>query len=305
MEKSVLLLVIVLVLVVSQAALGDVALKPEIEGKWWDVAGNPDLGELNGTNTSRPQQPVDFAIWRDKLGMWRIWSCIRHTALPKYTRLFFGWESKDLFAEHWQETGVMMRSDMSLGEGENGLQAPYVFGYRHQFIMLYGDIENICMAVSPDGKTFHRAVKPDGTPALFSDGEGANTRDPMVLESERVFYCYYTAWPDRYGAVYCRTSKNLTEWSDPVKVAFGGQAGANIYAGECPFVVRNGGKYYLFRTQRYGKDAKTSIYCSDDPLYFGINDDSYLLCTLPIAALRPDLQGIQIARRRWVETARP
>jgi hypothetical protein len=79
-------------------------------------------------------------------------------------------------------------------------------------------------------------------------------------------------------------------------------------------VVFRQGWYYLFRTQRYGRDARTSVYRSKDPLNFGIDDDRFFLCELPIAApeivrheeqdyiaaLLPNLKGIQIARLDWV-----
>ena len=62
------------------------------------------------------------------------------------------------------------------------------------------------------------------------------------------------------------------------------------------------------------EDAQTSVYCSPDPLDFGVHDDRYLVGTLPIAApeiivhkgqhylasLLPSLKGIRVARLVWV-----
>ena len=128
---------------------------------------------------------------------------------------------------------------------------------------------------------------------------------------------YYTAYPNRLGAVYCRISPSLAQprWSESKIVAFGGQAGTDAFSAECPFVVEwKSGEYYLFRTQRYGRNAKTSVYFSRDPLNFGVNQDlPFFVTTLPvaapeivrqgetyfIAALRPDLKGIQLARLEW------
>ncbi len=73
------------------------------------------------------------------------------------------------------------------------------------------------------------------------------------------------------------------------------------------------GCYYLFRTQRYRNDPQTSVYRSKDPLDFGVEDDKYLVCTLPVAApeiikhdgqyyiasLLPNLKGIRIAPLSW------
>ena len=42
------------------------ALVPQIDGAWWKVAGDPDLGKL----TSERQQPVDFTVWPARDGSW-------------------------------------------------------------------------------------------------------------------------------------------------------------------------------------------------------------------------------------------
>ena len=74
-------------------------------------------------------------------------------------------------------------------------------------------------------------------------------------------------------------------------------------------------KFHLFRTQVYGKDARSSVYFSHDPMDFGVDhDEGQFVCTLPIAApeiikhngeyyiaaLLPSLKGIQMARMEWV-----
>ena len=72
------ILVIPTLLVISLAVPTVPAAEPRlptIDGSWWQVAGDPDLGKY----TSERQQPVDFAIWQAADGYWQIWSCIRHT----------------------------------------------------------------------------------------------------------------------------------------------------------------------------------------------------------------------------------
>jgi sucrose-6-phosphate hydrolase SacC (GH32 family) len=186
------------------------------------------------------------------------------------------------------------------------------------YYMFYGDWANICLAKSRDGKKFERVLGAEGRPQLFTEDkpdDRANTRDPMVLPIGDVYYCYYTAYPGRQGAVYCRTSKDLRTWSPSKVVAFGGSAGTNPYSAECPHVVYHdeSGCYYLFRTQRYGQNAQTSVYRSKDPMDFGVNGDRYLVGRLPVAApeiirhegqwymasLLPTLKGIRIAQLRW------
>ena len=288
----------------------DVPLVPEVDGSWWTIATSPDLGEL----TSDKQQPVDFAVWRAADGTWQLWSCLRGTKERGNTRLFYRWEGKNLTDPGWKPLGVAMRADESLGETPGGLQAPHVVKHDGRHLMFYGDWENICATTSDDGKTFTRRRGPGGKSGMFSEGRGTNTRDPMALNIDGLWHCYYTAFPNKQGAVFCRTSTDTVTWSGSKTVAFGGQAGTGPFSAECPFVVKLQDRFYLFRTQRYGKDAVTSVYHSKDPLNFGVNDDAgHFLTTLPIAApeliehegqwyiaaLLPSLKGIQVTRMTW------
>ncbi len=284
---------------------------PQIDGEWWQVAGNPDLGKY----TSEDQQPVDFGVWQAKDQTWQLWSCIRKTKCGGNTRLFYRWQGEQLTDSDWTPMGIAMMADPNFGEQAGGMQAPHVITILGEYFMFYGDWEHICLAKGFDGKTFSRILYPDNTSGMFSEGEGANTRDAMVIYYDGRYYCYYTAHPNRNGAVYCRTSEDLRRWSDSTKVAYGGSAGTKFYSAECPHVVKYDGWFYLSRTQMYGKNAQSSIYRSKNPLDFGVNDDQYLVTRLPVAApeiikhegqyymasLLPSLQGIQIAKLSWVE----
>ncbi len=281
-------------------------LMPRIASGWWQVAGDPDLGKLTDAN----QQPVDFGVWQAADGAWQLWSCIRKTKETGNTRLLYRWEGAKLTDKDWPPRGIAMRADTKFGETPGGLQAPFVMKDGRQFLMFYGDWENICAAASADGKQFVRRVRPNGRTGMFGEGPGANARDPMVLRIGNRWHCYYTAHPNRKGAV-------SQEWSSAKIVAAGGRAGGGPYSAECPFVVElKPGQFYLFRTQRYSADAQTSVYFSADPLDFGVNDDKHFVGTLPIAApeifqhegsfyiaaLLSNLKGIRIARLEWVPT---
>jgi hypothetical protein len=285
------------------ALAADEPLVPRLDGAPWTVAGDPDLGKVN----SPKQQPVDFAIWQAADGTWQIWSCIRGTLCGGKTRLFHRWEGKTLTATDWEPKGIAMEADPALGETAGGLQAPYVFKVDGQYRMLYGDWENIRAAVSSDGKTFTRVEK------LFTEAPGANTRDPMAILVDGTWHCYTSAHPGQKGAVYSRISTDLKTWTEPKIVARGGAAGTGPYSAECPFVVNRKGHFYLFRTQRYGKNAQTTVYRSKDPRDFGVDDDRCRIGTLEVAApeifqhegqdymayLLPSLKGIQIVRLAW------
>jgi len=287
-------------------------LMPKIEGKWWQVSGNPDLGQF----TSQNQQPVDFAIWQAADGTWQLWSCIRNTKCGGNTRLFYRWGGKNLKNRNWKPMGIAMQADVAVGEHKGGLQAPHVIKVGEIYYMFYGDWGRICLAKSDDGKAFTRVLNERGQPDLFA-GPYNNTRDAMVLVVGKKYYCYYTGHlvEENVGADFCRTSRDLRSWSKPIMVASGGRAGGTKYSAECPHVVykEDTGLYYLFRTQRYGKDNISSVYASADPLNFGVNDDRYFVGTLAvaapeiirydgkyyIAALLPSLKGIRIARLEW------
>ncbi len=293
------------------ACAADQVLVPQIDGAWWQVAGDPDLGKY----TNPKQEPVDFAIWQASDGSWQIWSCIRNTKCGGRTRLFYRWQGDKITDRDWQPMGIAMEADSSFGETPGGLQAPHVVKLGAEYVMFYGDWENICKARSVDGKTFARQLEPNGKSGMFTEGPGANTRDPMMLRVGNLYHIYYTAHKDKQGTDYVRTSRDLKAWSPSKKVAFGGAAGTGPWSAECPFVYyhKPSGYYYLFRTQRYGPNHQTSVYRSKNSTDFGINDDRYLVGTLPvaapeivehegqlyIAALLPTLKGIQIAKLKF------
>ena len=285
---------------------------PRIDGDFWTVAGNPNLGALS----SPGQQPVDFAIWQAADGTWQLWSCIRSTRAAGNTRLFYRWQGRRVTDTNWAPMGIAFMADPGFGEIEGGVQAPFVLKAGGTYYMLYGDWEHICLATSADGKTFARQLTTSGGSGMFSIAPRANSRDPMVLAHGGRYYCYTTANPQGKGAVYCSVSADLHRWGSPTIVSAGGAAGTGPSSAECPFVYRHGdtGTFYLFRTQRYGRQAETRVYASSDPLNFGVNDDRYLVATVPVAApeiiavagrlylgcLRPELDGIRIAPLRFV-----
>jgi len=299
----------------------DQVLVPQIDGDFWQVAGDPDLGKY----TSPTQQPVDFGIWQAADGTWQLWSCIRSTLVPGKTRLFYRWQADKLTDSNWTPMGIAMMADSGFGETEGGLQAPFVLKQGSDYYMFYGEWKHIAMAKSKDGKTFARQLLPDGKSGMFGEGAGNNTRDPMVLKIKNLYYIYYTAYPDGHGFDFARTSKDLVHWSEGKKVAYGGSGGSGKYSAECPFVYyeKTSGYYYLLRNQYYGhnpqtgQDAQFKVYRSKDPLDFGLDNDRYLVETMPFAApeiiesegntyiavLLPNLKGIQIAKLKWVPTA--
>jgi len=308
--------VAVIVACVAMRAAGEDVLTPVIDGGWWQVAGNPDLGAY----TRDEQQPVDFAVWQAADGTWQLWSCIRHTGCGGHTRLFHRWEGQHLTDPDWQPMGIAMEADPALGESPGGLQAPHVVRWEGLYYMAYGDWVHICFATSRDGKTFERVIQPDGTTGVFSEGPDSNTRDPMLIHINGLWHCYYTGSRNGRGYGFCRTSPDLKTWSHSCVVSYGGQIGPSPWQNECPHAAEpEPGWFYYFRNQYYGEGALNWVYRSQNPLNFGIDDDAGLVCNWHlaapeiishdghyyIAALLDSLQGIHIAPLNWVRQAAP
>ncbi len=251
---------------------------PYIQGNWWDITGNPEIGELG---TAR-QEPVDFGIWQAADGTWQLWGCIRNTAVPRHKRLLYGWEGKRLTDTSWTPTGIKL---LPPNEGAT-VQAPFVILDGPTYKMVYSDMFNeaIYLKTSPesDGKSFDEPGR-----ILFSDSSEYHLRDPVIIKIFSTYYCYYTAHPDTTGAVYCRTSRDLQTWSPSKVVSRGGAGGAGTFDAESPFVFFYRGWYYLFRTRDANDPSawKTYVYASTDPLDFGLDNDSKLVATLPCAAV--------------------
>lgn len=289
-------------------------LIPKIDGEWWAIAGNPDLGHY----TSKEQEPTAFGIWKAADGTWQLFSCIRKTNCGGKTRLFYRWQSDKITDKNWKPMGIAMEADINFGETPGGLQTPHATRIGGEYLMVYGDWDNICLAKSQDGKTFARQLNLDGLSGMFTEGNGAGTRDPMIMVIGNTYYLYYTSSPNGKGAIYCRTSKNLCNWSEARIVSSGGTAGNGFPDAEVPYVLylQKERSYYLFRTHSSPASDKfmTTVYRSPDPLDFGVNNDKYKICTLPteatwivndngqyyIASLLPNHLGTRIARLKWV-----
>ena len=320
--SRILISVFALVIVAHAVNASESILVPQIEGEWWQVAGNP----MNHKYATERQEPVDFGVWQAADGTWQLWSCIRKTTAGGKngkTRFFYRWEGKNLTDTDWKPMGIAMDADPSLGETPGGLQAPHVVKVGQTYHMFYGDWVNICHATSKDGKNFTRVIQAGGKTGMFNEGYGEHARDPMVLEVGNRYHCYYTAHSMRSpasnhrGVNYCRISTDLQNWGPSKIIAEGSVYGKGPYCAECPHVVYlpESKHYYLFNTQRYGRRQHTTVFSSTEALHYGINDNRFEVTALPVAApeiilhdggyyiasLMSSLEGIQIAKLKWVK----
>ncbi len=288
-------------------------LIPQIDGDWWTIAGIPDLGRYNTEN----QEPVDFGIWQAADQTWQLCSCVRKTGCGGKGRLLYRWQTDSLTNRNWNPMGIVMEADPNFGETIGGLQAPFVIQHENKYYMFYGDWVHICMAWSSDGKSFARLLNADNLSGLFTEGHRSSSRDPMVMAFRNKFYLYYTGVPEDKGMVYCRTSHDLRNWGESTIVSSGGSAGSGPEDAECPFVLYlpEEQNFYLFRVKVH-EECHTTVYCSNDPLNFGIDDDTYKICTMPyqvlrilqhdrhfyVAALNPEYNGMRMAKLKWVRS---
>lgn len=295
---------------------------PAIDGDWWHIGTYPALG---GLAYQSEHEVVDHAIFQSDDGAWHLWACVRGT---KIGRLLYGWEGRALEEGPWRPVGTVMRADRSYGEsindyaGEEWIQAPHVIVNGGTHYMVYGGHNTelgecqICLATSSDGRHWQRHRGSQGYSRLFV-GPG-EARDPMVIRIGGRFHCYYTGHDRglrRPCKVYCRTSDDLIHWSEARAVSWGGHSsGDGPWSAECPFVVAKDGHFYLFRTSEYRSPARTHVYCSTDPLDFGLGHDGKWITTLRVAAPEivrvgeqwyissvEDLKGgVMLARLKWL-----
>lgn len=283
--------------------------RPVLDSEPWRLFGMPDMGELAGPDPKK-QHIVDHGLFRMPNGKWRLWACLRGLAVG---RVLYGWEGDSLERGGWRELGVVARMAPEWGEGSGRgggetIQAPF-FLQRDGVYHLFYNSRGVRLMTSREGEKFER-FDLGGTRRnlLYPDGG----RDVMVLEIDGVFHAYSTvSTTDRQGYIVLKTSKDLREWSDLKIVCRGGRGGSGPVSAESPFVVALGKTYYLFRAS--SDEPVTFVYASEDPTYFGVNDDRNLVAELPLKAPEVvrdgekwfitdlgDFQGVMVRRLRWV-----
>ncbi|MCB1123409.1 MAG: hypothetical protein KJT03_17790, partial [Verrucomicrobiae bacterium] len=259
---------------------------PEITSDFWRICTMPDLGELNGPNPEK-QHIVDHGFMMADNGKWQLWACMRGTAV---SRLLYGWEGTSLEKGPWRELGVVARADEKYGEqirevdGQRTetMGAPFFYKEGNHYYCFYHSA-GIRLMDSDDGIHYRRSVNYSGSNLLYPDGG----RDVMVLNIDGVYHAYSTiternAKDELISYVKLKTSTDMRNWGNPKIVCMGGKDGTGAVAFESPYVVYLDGYYYLFRAS--STTFKTYVYRSEDPTYFGVNDDSNLIAEFEIKA---------------------
>ncbi|WP_109474807.1 glycoside hydrolase [Ornithinimicrobium cavernae] len=173
----------------------------------------------------------------------------------------------------WLKQDPVIHADPDLGETH--VWAPHVIRHGRTYYMFYAGgtpdhtAYKMQLATSTDLVNWTRH---EDNP-LFTDG--FDGRDPMVTRVGDQWVMYYTATSSPSGGnhiVAYRTSDDLLSWG-PRQVAFTSPR-TGTFGGptESPFVVHEGGAYYLFVccTSAY---SDTRVFRSTDPFHFSPEDE--------------------------------
>ncbi len=264
----------------------------------------PDLKEFNGA-VPKNQHIVDHGIIQAKNGKWQLWACLRGV---KVGRLLYGWEGDSLESGNWRHAGIKMRANANFNEkvsstGVEAIGAPFFIKNDGRYSCFYHS-NGIRVAGSDDGVHYER-LTPNAT---FIPGG----RDVMIMKHNELFYSYATASTlAGESFVESAVSSDLVNWSESTIVSKGGKGGSGVVDAESPFVVFVDGYFYLFRTSSIS--FKTVVYRSEDPLDFGIDDDSKLIAELDLKILElfehenqwytthisEDFQSVLLSKVEW------
>ncbi|MFC7880008.1 DUF2961 domain-containing protein [Isoptericola sp. NPDC057391] len=228
---------------------------------------DPSVGE------DEPWYVNDHTFVQGPDGTWHLFG-ITHAepAAPLDERFFAHATSSSLTAAPYEKQDPVIPADPGLGEKH--VWAPHVVEDGGTYYMFYSaglddnhEEYQLRLATSTDLVTWTKRPEP-----LFTDGFDA--RDPMVKRIGDEWVMYYTANSTPAGGnhqVAYRTSTDLVHWGEK-KVAFT-HPRTGTFGGptESPFVVEEGGAYYLFVCCDAGY-TDTRVYKSDDPLHFEPDD---------------------------------
>jgi len=302
--------VMLLIAIVScTAADKPVPQKPVIVGDWKRMTAMPDLGQLAGPQPQR-QHIVDHGLMQDAEGNWRIWACLRGTAV---SRLLYGWKSPELFVESWEPVGVVARAQARFGErvkdsGEETMGAPFFLKERDTWYWFYHSA-GFRLMTSSDGVNFERAADwgPKGNLTSIP-----GCRDVTIMKHDDTFYSYAAVTtPDaKRGYIVAATSPDLKQWNNRGIVCEAPPGQNGKVSAESPFVVCKDGLFYLWRASSH--DFRTSVYRSADPLDFAPGTDDKLIDTVRLKAPEViqyggkwfitdlhDFQGIRMSELTW------
>jgi hypothetical protein len=230
----------------------------------------------------------DHTFVRDRDGTWHLIGITHAEPAAPHDEKQLAHATAPALHGPWTKRPPALEADPALHESL--LWAPHVIehGGRYWMFVCAGGPSHqeyrIHLATSDDCTTW---VRHPENPLVV---DGYEARDPMVLRVGERWVLYYAATTTPDGGnfvVAAAESDDLVHWSgrrviytDACQGTYGGPT-------ESPFVVRRGGRYYLFigpdwqglmdsfaRTGRYDRASyrRTRVLVSDDPLRFEAAD---------------------------------
>jgi arabinan endo-1,5-alpha-L-arabinosidase len=225
-------------------------------------------------------------------GLWHLFGIThREPANPEEEKFFAHATARNLMGP-WKKHPPVLQADEK--SSETFVWAPYVFKHDGQYWMYYcgggkGHAKyHIQLATSPDLWNWKRH---SANPMVV---DGYDARDPMVFRLEDNWVLYYAATSTPEGGnhtVDAVFSKDLVHWSGKREVFRDSEVGTYGGPTESPFVVRRGGKYFLFVCTNHGYN-ETAVYESKTPLHW---DTSRLVGKFPSHAA----EVIQTPDGKW------
>jgi hypothetical protein len=233
---------------------------PVLSGSWWQIAERNPLA-LDSPWYSNAANACDFTIYPATNGQWQLTACIRGTAYPGETRLFYRWQSNALTNRMWTRDAVFATSNTNapLNQWPGVMQAPHCFTNDDSYWFFYnGAYPNAqgnrqgnaaFLKTSMDGINFNDTTNIAGDYRIFLMGRDVN-----------VFHTTNDTWI----AYYCGTSAMVARTSPMLRGPWSAQEHELGVPGnpESPFVVRRGTNYYLWQ--------QMSVYHTLDPMHFNV-----------------------------------
>ncbi len=245
---------------VLAAAASQTVAVPVLSGAWWQIAERNPL-DPGSPWYSNAANACDFTIYPATNGQWQLTACIRGTAYPGETRLFYRWQSHTLTNRMWTRDGVFATSNTNapLNQWPGVMQAPHCFTNDGSYWFFYnGAYPNAqgnrqgnaaFLKTSMDGVNFNDTTNIAGDYRIFLMGRDVN-----------VFHTTNDTWI----AYYCGTAEMVARTAPALRGPWSAQEYSLGVEGnpESPFVLRRGTNYYLWQ--------QMSVYHALDPMNFDV-----------------------------------
>jgi len=226
-----------------------------------------------GTPEKQKWYVNDHTFVKDANGVWHLFGITHAEPADPENEILFAHATAPHLSGPWTKQDYALKVDHNYF-GETHLWAPHVIHVNQTYYMFYngGDKDHTKYAISlATSKDLFNWTRLSSGP-LFRDGFDA--RDPMVIQIDNLWYLFYCATDPSTGGnhvVAYRTSNDLIKWSerhiaftDPTKGSYGGPT-------ESPFIVHEGGFWYLFIGPR-NDYRKTGVFRSQTPTNFSVSE---------------------------------